>query len=748
MVASHRPDFEAFRQRSSTGGPSIESKHRESFMWPYINQEDLLQPAALALLLNARGRHVPAAFAAADFEATHLGRVTKGLKPIFLNLHVMVLHGANNAEEYGRLLAWEDHEDAFEWLQTRRQFLPGEGLMVLEIQDRLLAFLVSCCKQILHDVPADEMTSDQFPIVPEPLRESKNPGGLSSLAVLVAEAPYRVPAKLNMDRIVSLLEARASAAEDHVWALREDPAYFAQYQAEMKEHRQEMIKDTRGNDHPSLSRGRIETFWARVSGYMVIEAYENLEFFSNLAAKARTLRNLQAKYKDDISVETKTLPDEYMVALLRLRYYLNHVVATHLNGLKVGVPASPPWRSMFVREVPPDATTTKMKTMSKPIKKTKVQTQLLWLLNTLWEDGNGLFLARLPLVLDELERLLATEAEARSLVSSQIAKVVGDLSIISVCLGQLELFQPWARGFEDAMVDKEKELTTDYQNELGSLVHLLRHDLNKQHVLSRMGQLSDPADRRFFYPSEKRRTRETIDALCQAEHHLDEFWNNVDLATGSFARTGYYNQSAIRKFLDQPRILRRTIVSTHWLESSVSTTQSQAKARKDEALDPELAVLYRPMSNIYIGEPTREPSHAPLKQKTKTKKSQTPAPAAPTEPTTAPEPASRAETIPVDARSLKVFRMLFHNPEVTSSPGEVPWTDFLHAMTSAGQFAAEKLYGSVWQFTRTAGGDQSRIQFHEPHPHKKLPFTIARRNGRRLTRAYGWEGATFVLREK
>ncbi|KAH7012268.1 uncharacterized protein B0I36DRAFT_400351 [Microdochium trichocladiopsis] len=748
MVASHRPDFAALRQRSSTGGPRAEGKHRESFMWPYINQEDLLQPANLPLLLNARGRHAPAAFAGADFEATHLGRVTKNLKPVFLNQHVMVLHGANNAEEYGRLLSWEDHEDDFEWLHTSQQFHPGEGLMILEIQDRLLAFLVGCCKQILHDIPAEEMTSDQFPIVPEPLHESKNPGGLDSLVALVAEAPYRVPAKLNMDRIVSLLEARASAAEDHVWALREDPAYFVQYQAEMKEHRQELIKDTRGNDHPTLSRGRIETFWARVSGHMVIEAYENLEFFSNLAAKARALRDMQAIYKDEISVETKTLPDEYMAALLRFRYYLNHVVGRHLSELKVGVSASPPWRSMFVREAPLDATTTKMKTMLKPIKKTKVQTQLLWLLSTLWDDGNDLFLARLPLVLDELERLLATEAEARTLVSSRIAKVVGDLSIISVCLGQLELFQPWARGFENAMVDKEEEIKTEYQNELVSVVQVVRYDLNKQHVLSRIGRLSDPADRRFFYPSEKRRTRETIDALYQAEHHLDEFWNEVDSATGSDARTGCQNRSAIRKFFDQPRTLRRTIVSTDWPESSEYASQSQAKARKNEALDPALAVLYRPMSNIYIGERINEPSYAPPKQKIKTSKSQTPAPAEPTEPTTAPEPASRTETIPVDARSLKVFRVLFHNPEVTSSPGEVPWTDFLHAMTSAGQFTVEKLYGSAWQFSRTAGGDQSRILFHEPHPHKKLPFTMARRIGRRLTRSYGWEGATFVLREK
>jgi hypothetical protein len=48
----------------------------------------------------------------------------------------------------------------------------------------------------------------------------------------------------------------------------------------------------------------------------------------------------------------------------------------------------------------------------------------------------------------------------------------------------------------------------------------------------------------------------------------------------------------------------------------------------------------------------------------------------------------------VDARALKVFRTLFFNPEVTSTPGEIPWNDFLHAMRETG-FNVEKLYGSV-----------------------------------------------------
>jgi hypothetical protein len=60
--------------------------------------------------------------------------------------------------------------------------------------------------------------------------------------------------------------------------------------------------------------------------------------------------------------------------------------------------------------------------------------------------------------------------------------------------------------------------------------------------------------------------------------------------------------------------------------------------------------------------------------------------------------------------------------------------------------AAEKMHGSVWQFTSVGGNEQSRILFHEPHPRGKLAFVVARRYGRRLNRRYGWERDTFKLK--
>ena len=129
MSSHHRPDFEAFRKKQRDHG----TKYRESFMWPYINQEDLSKPRNILLLLNARARHHPSHFAAADITAIRFGVVANAIARVFLNGYVMILNAAMDPYKYGELIAWDDHPDAFDWMHTEKQFLPGDGLLVLEI---------------------------------------------------------------------------------------------------------------------------------------------------------------------------------------------------------------------------------------------------------------------------------------------------------------------------------------------------------------------------------------------------------------------------------------------------------------------------------------------------------------------------------------------------------------------------------------------------------------------------------------
>ena len=268
----------------------------------------------------------------------------------------MILNGFNeNTREYGKLLSWNDHPDAFDWMFKQIQFLSGEGLVIMEAQARLLNFLVQCCLQLLHEIPESNLTSDSFPVLPEPqLKPESEITGFESLGVIASEAPYRVPAQLDLSRIEWLLAAKASAAEDHLWALREDPGYFTRTLLELEEHRQEMLKDLHGKDHPVRSHGRQGILWARIIGTALSNAYYELEFFSELSNQAKNLISLQRKYADDIS-PSKDLPGDYLEALLRFQFYLNQGAKGPLSNLKHAAVASPPLRRHFVRQPPPNA---------------------------------------------------------------------------------------------------------------------------------------------------------------------------------------------------------------------------------------------------------------------------------------------------------------------------------------------------------------------------------------------------------
>jgi len=75
MSQGHRPDFKSFT-RETPEQRKHGSRFVESYMWPYINQEDLAKPLTIPLFLHARGRNLPSVFAIADGEAAHLGIVS------------------------------------------------------------------------------------------------------------------------------------------------------------------------------------------------------------------------------------------------------------------------------------------------------------------------------------------------------------------------------------------------------------------------------------------------------------------------------------------------------------------------------------------------------------------------------------------------------------------------------------------------------------------------------------------------
>ncbi|KAI9241347.1 MAG: hypothetical protein BYD32DRAFT_406180 [Podila humilis] len=722
MPKMHRPDMEAYFGEKS----SMPSTNPDVYLWPDINQEDLLKPKMMLIFLNARARHYPSVFAASDERSFRFAITSGKVMPGFINDHTMMFTGHNTPETYGRLYNWEENEDAVDWMTTCRGVNGGTGLQILAVQERVYRFLAGCCMHILQ-VTREFVMADNSSIEPELPALSISDGLTHSLADISAVTPYMVPAKLDLGRLQELIAAKRNAAEDHMWSLREDPGYFADTILEMKEHRQELLLDVNGRQH-SLARPHLsKEFWNRVIHKAILEANGSLEIWDTLLSQINQLIFLRRKHEGTFT-DGDPLPTELLEAFLDLDFSLSVYMNAPLATLKTDIVASPPMRGWFVRlpEENPRAITT---TRKPNVDMDTTQKRLVWLFQILFDDGQRRLAGVLP-ILDLMERLVHNDPKSRNLFSAKVANTIADYSLFAECQRQIRLFQPWASTFENDAVYRQQKIRADYIERTKRMAQVEAAFRNVD------SSYADPSDKKFYYPVEKRRTKENTEAMQNAEKNLDEFWGKLDrllLKTVSNSRNGVWTC-----LLSSDRKLQRT---PDWIEppSKLSAKERKKGVEVDDLLQD---LKFRSESTAERNEPKQ-----PQKGKVKTRGAAADTPLAKALPQHLINAYDQSNldpqrTFKLDKRALRVFSTLFYQPSTSSQPGEIPWNDFLYAMAATG-FAMEKLYGSVWHFTPSGLDVERSIQFHEPHPTSKIPFRIARGFGRRLFRTYGWRGDMF-----
>lgn len=305
MPAKHRSDFEALR-REGPESTRAGTRFRDAFLLPYMNLEDLLSAKHLLLFLTSRGRNGPDIFVDLDFNSIHLTTVTHAVTPSYLSNYTMLLAGQKTSSKYGRMVSWDDDVEAFDMMSKGTGIPPGEGLLVLEIQQRKLSFLLECAQVILQDLPLKDLNVQKQPARPDVVVGNESSEWFSLMKEVV-EAPYRVPDKCDMSILISYISAKRDEAQDHFWVLREDPSYLKETILDWAEHRQEKLLTMNGNSHPIL---RDDEFWERVLGNVVIDAYGGMVCWDMMVKDVEDLAMLKDKYLDQIKSDAE-LPEEY-----------------------------------------------------------------------------------------------------------------------------------------------------------------------------------------------------------------------------------------------------------------------------------------------------------------------------------------------------------------------------------------------------------------------------------------------------
>ncbi|KAL3454699.1 hypothetical protein BJX65DRAFT_261055 [Aspergillus insuetus] len=237
--------------------------------------------------------------------------------------------------------------------------------------------------------------------------------------------------------------------------------------------------------------------------------------------------------------------------------------------------------------------------------------------------------------------------------------MVGDLSILSQCWRQINSYQPWAWTWESTLIKRRDELESQYIK----LLHANSRYVNvfEPSNFIKTGAFCDFSGGKFAYPFSAPRTEENVDALRSAELRLNAVWAAFDQV---LLRAGDLRGTAADRLLSQQSILRRT---RNWVGSE--------NRPQGTSIGFDSYHSYQSMSEVY----TLFRSSSALQAKKSSGGS------------------DKAQlSFSVDARALKVFRALFFDPAVTDVPRQVPWKDFLHAMTSVG-LTVIKLYNSTWR---------------------------------------------------
>lgn len=733
MPRKHSPDFWAFLKKLDDVN---------AYKWPQINQEDLVKSKLFLMMVNSRARSYPSAFAAADMELWRFGFASGKIRPIFLNEYVMMFTGRDTPETYGQLYSWEDHEDAFTWLMSMKGNHPGEGLMVLEVQEGIYDFLVKCCLDLLSDMDPVALKEGHGPIQPEPaLLSAKEPEAVDTLATIAAEANYRVPAKLDVEQLKKLVEAQRSVALDHVWSMREDPGYFSDVMKEMMEHRQELIPDASGNKHSFARQAGQPRLWARIQSICIDRSYYALLYWDAIYNQVCELHKLFTRHARNLKPEDD-LPEELLICFLKLDNILDKYTHYPAASLELDGPGSPELKKFFVRFPEQDERNIGLK--SKPMVQVNGRVKDTWarlrfLLSSIWEDHRR-NLAGFDRLMDEVQRMIDSEPIAKDLISPTVAHHLGELSVLAECRRQLNLFQPWASSFVSARVTYEKLIEQDYQKLTTSVQKIHSQVSEKDYVDLGIYKLGNPTDGKFTYPVDKKRNRENTISMQKAERNLDAFWKAADRLLD---KTGIYKEPVFVSFLTKATMYR----TPDWVNPREPQKQPSALERETDIPISELHFDLERKTQSTLGQ-QQTATQPPSKIKSR---------GTPAEMTTTDRPSNNNEQEPITApdhqptfslnkRAYKVFSSLFYQPNQNSPPGELPWKDFIYAMGLTG-FNVQKLYGSVWQFTPTNLDVERSILFHEPHPSNKVSFRILRHFGRRLFRAYGWRGDMFKLEE-
>jgi hypothetical protein len=745
MNDAHRPDFAMFcKSRNGLDWHDHEA-HRDAILLPSINTEDLQKPRNLMVFMYSRAMYKPVEFAHMERflqlcdNVYHL-RVTELKRPYY----AMMFRREVGDHEYAKLIDMRMYPQTPQWFRNHEIEPVCAGMIILEQQEKIWSFLTACAHAIMHDLPGerilDALPCKPFPLPPVDYRTSS----WSEAAELT---PYSAPGTINLDRMTRLLCAKRDEERDHHFYLREDPAYFM---------------DT-AHLHPwSLKFTLTDSRWKGCISATMWESFVERRAWTSLHEASELLRSRYGnrpsadQFRDINSHQAL----DGLIGMFRVHY------EWRLKKLWRSCITSMWYDLIFADHLEVEPDTSECDTSDPAYRIATILRQVYFLGKV---NRTVVGEVQLTMIIAEAQRLLQDgNPEDLLSITSAMKRNIAELATIAGPMNQLALFQDC---YPDRTITDGLPSYHEWRSRMEDVSPEFRYDPGPDFKHAEFTEHCGTDPSFFPYPCQGPKTREKTDEMRQTESKLDVLWSHFDDWIQK------HHLAPEEDFPEPARSLRRTepwsdlkLKSFDSKHSSLEPVRSLSDIYRDLEINTERTLTpassIRALAKIKLKAQSTSKKHRSSEKQTTSDCSSAPAVQAPALSEDNAVTPSTFKT-KVNARALKTFKALFFIPSAGATPGEVPWKDFLYAMSSAG-FQAEKMYGSAWKFdpinaasddtsttasaatTSDGQGTNSRssIIFHEPHPSNKIPYTTARRHGRRLARAYGWSGETFVLAGK
>lgn len=517
------------------------------------------------------------------------------------------------------------------------------------MQKDILAFLLTCARRILSDKSDEALLDAPVQDVLSHIH-SVGDGGkdYTSFADVLLMAPYEGWDSMNFSRLQGYADGAHAKHKNHVWALREDPQYFADTVCDHWNHLASLVPST-CNCHKSgylLTREHAN----KQVGVVISDSYLMLHGWGYLSAELTNLDKLQRE---------GALKQEQARVILQTEIIAKFLGHRLLGEIFKDSRAAPLCRKLLCKDC--DANTY---TQVSGIKVAQKEVLDLFAVfrpltdpekrDTYWE-----WPSLASDILESADRLLLRSAIARKMITSRILGNLTDLSIITECVRQTRL---WSHS---------PEVVTRKVSGCGCKIPLQDEDSLDFFAWNQSleGEDFNPPleltivfNNQISYPEHEVRSQDTVEALRTAEQNLNDFWSAIDAHYEE--KTGLAQHEAMRSCLEKSgemhRISPRIEDSENLTEPVKVSDKERPRLSHDKA--SQITGTFDRMSLIE-------------KVKTKTRGNADPAYGIvdgdeSAEQSLEPTPHIADSAFQVDKRAHKVFTLLF--PTIKQSVGKAP----------------------------------------------------------------------------